>query len=127
MIATISRWISIAGGSTLLITGTIGAIFDIFIFSHRTLRSCSCSWYMLAAAFFDLITLDHPLSLRILSDGFGIDAISINTIYCELRFYTGQTASFAPITLICLAAIDRWAVSRHLYILIIVLIEVENK
>jgi hypothetical protein len=71
---------------------------------------------MLAAAFFDLITLDHALLLRVLSDGFGIDPVSLNTVYCKLRFYTGQIASFAPITLICLAAVDRWAVSRHLYI-----------
>jgi hypothetical protein len=71
---------------------------------------------MLIAAFFDLITLDHALSLRILSDGFGINLISINTIYCQLRFYTRQIASFVPITLICLASIDRWTVSRCLYL-----------
>jgi maltodextrin utilization protein YvdJ len=116
MIATISRWISIAGGSTLLIIGTTGALFNILVFSHRTLRSCSCLWYMLIAAVFDLITLDHALLLRILSDGFSIDPISLNTVYCKLRFYTGQIASFAPITLICLAAMDRWAVSRHSYL-----------
>jgi hypothetical protein len=117
MIATISRWISIIGGSTLLIVGTVGAICNILVFSHSTLRRCSCSWYILTAAFFDLITLDHALLLRILSDGFGIDLISIHTVYCRLRFYTGQIASFVPITLICLAAIDRWAVSRHLYLM----------
>jgi len=116
MIATISHWISIIGGSTLLIMGTIGAVFEIFVFTHRTLRSCSYSWYMLIAAFFDLITLDHALLLRILSDGFGIDPISMYTVYCKLRFYTGQIASFVPITLICLATIDRWAVSKQLYL-----------
>ncbi len=116
MIATISRWISLVGGITFLFFGTLGGIFNIFIFAHRTLRSCSCSWYMLMAAIFDLITLDHALLLRILSNGFGIDLISIDNAYCKLRFYTGQIASFAPITLICLAAIDRWAVSKYLYL-----------
>lgn len=116
MLATISRWISLVGGSTLLVTGTIGAIFNILIFSHSTLRHCSCSWYMLAAAFFDLITLDHALLLRLLSDGFGIDPVSLYNVYCPLRFYTGQIASFAPITLICLAAVDRWAVSEYFYL-----------
>jgi hypothetical protein len=115
MIVTISRWISIIGGSTLLIMGTIGAIFNLSVFTHRTLRNCSYSWYMLIAAVCDLITLDHALLLRILSDGFNIDPISMYTVYCKLRFYIGQIASFVPISLICLAAVDRWAVSRHLY------------
>jgi hypothetical protein len=128
MIATIARWISIAGGTTLLIIGTIGGLFNIFVFSHHTLRSCSCSWYILIAAIFDLITLDHALLLRLLADGFGIDLVSIDTVYCKLRFYTGQIASFVPITLICLAAIDRWAVSRHRYLksLKILSLEVEK-
>jgi maltodextrin utilization protein YvdJ len=111
MSAIAARWISVIGGSTLLIVGTIGSLFNIAVFSHRSLRNCSYSWYILVAAFFDLITLDHPLLLRILSDGFGLDLVSMNNIYCKLRFYTGQISSFVPITLICLAAIDRWAVS----------------
>lgn len=111
MSLAVSRWISIIGGSTLLVTGTVGALLNIAIFTHRTLRTCSCSWYILVAAFFDLLTLDHPLLLRILADGFGLDLIAIDTNYCRLRFYTGQIGSFVPITLICLAASDRWAVS----------------
>lgn len=116
MSAIVARWISLIGGTTLLVSGTIGAVFNILIFTHRTLRNCSCSWYMLVAAFFDILTLDHALLLRILSDGFGIDPISRYTVYCPIRFYTGQMTSFAPITLICLAAIDRWAVSEYLYL-----------
>ena len=112
MISTISHWISIVGGMTFLILGTVGGIFNVLVFAHRTLRSCSCSWYMLFAAIFDLITVDHALLLRVLSYGFGIDLISIANTYCKLRFYTGQIASFTPITLTCLAAIDRWAVSK---------------
>ena len=111
MSVAVSRWISIVGGSALLVTGTIGALFNIAVFTHRTLRTCSCSWYILVAAFFDLLTLDHPLLLRVLADGFGLDLIAIDTNYCRLRFYTGQIGSFVPITLICLAASDRWAVS----------------
>jgi hypothetical protein len=112
MIATISHWIALVGGITLLVSGTIGGIFNICIFVHHTLRNCSCSWYMLIAAVFDLITLDHALLLRILSYGFSIDLVSIDNAYCKLRFYTGQIASFTSITLICLAAVDRWAVSK---------------
>lgn len=111
MSAQVSRWISVIGGTTLLVLGTIGALFNIVLFRHRTLRSCPYSSYMFTAAFFDLITLDHALLLRILSDGFGLDPIALHSVYCCLRFYTGQIASFVPITLICLAAIDRWAVS----------------
>jgi hypothetical protein len=111
MSATLSRWISVIGGSTLLVTGTVGALFNIFIFTHRSLRKCSCSWYLLAAAFCDLLTLDHPLLLRILADGFDLDLVSMSNIYCKVRFFTGQTFSFAPITFTCLAAVDRWAVS----------------
>jgi hypothetical protein len=111
MSAIASRWISVIGGSALLITGTIGALFNILIFTHHTLRSCSCSWYMITAAFFDIITLDHALLLRVLADGFGLDLVSMNTVYCKIRFYTGEIASFTPITLVCLASVDRWAVS----------------
>ena len=113
MIATIARWISLVGGIALLTLGTIGGVLNLLIFSHRTLRSCSCSWYMLIAAAFDLFTLDHALLLRILSYGFAIDAVSIDNAYCKLRFYTGQMGTFVPITLICLASIDRWAVSKQ--------------
>lgn len=113
MSAVASRWISVISGSILLVAGTVGALFNIAILTHRSLRKCSCSWYLLAASFFDLITLDHPLLLRVLADGFGLDLISMNNIYCKLRFYTGQIFSFTPITLICLASADRWAVSYH--------------
>jgi hypothetical protein len=113
MSAIAARWISVIGGSILLVSGTIGALFNIAVLTHSSLRKCSCTWYLLAASFFDLITLDHPLLLRILSDGFGLDLVSRNIIYCKLRFYTGQVFSFAPITLICLASVDRWAVSYH--------------
>lgn len=113
MIRIISRWISLVGGSTFLILGTIGAIFNILVFGHRTLRKCSCASYMLTAAFFDLFILDYALLLRILGDGLGIDIISMSALHCTLRFFLGQIASFVPITLICLAAVDRWAVSRR--------------
>ena len=106
----VARWISVIGGSVLLILGTIGGVFNIAIFTHRSLNKCAYASYMLAAAFFDLAILDHPLVLRILADGFGIDPISRSNIYCKIRFFTGQISSFVPITLICLAAIDRWAV-----------------
>ncbi len=105
----------IVSGSILLVSGTIGAVFNLSVFTHRNLGKCSYSWYMITAAFFDLITLGHALLLRILADGFGIDPISIHTVYYQLRFYTGQIASSVSITFICLAAIDRWAVSSHLY------------
>ncbi|UJR28100.1 hypothetical protein I4U23_009355 [Adineta vaga] len=109
MSAIVSRWISTIGGSILLIVGTIGALLNISVFTHSSLQKCPYSWYLVVAAFFDLITLDHALLLRILADGFGIDPISSHTIYCQLRFYTGQIASFVPITLTCLATIDRWS------------------
>lgn len=112
MSAQVSRWISVIGGTTLLVLGTVGSLLNIVIFRHRTLRTCPYSSYMFIAAFFDLFILDHALLLRILSDGFGLDPISSNSIYCCLRFYTGQIGSFVPITLICLAAIDRWAVRQ---------------
>ena len=111
MSAQVSRWISVVGGTTLLVAGTLGGVFNVVIFHHRSLRSCPYAWYMFIAAFFDLFTLDHALLLRVLSDGFGLDPISLHTVYCCLRFYTGQIGSFVPITLICLAAIDRWTVS----------------
>ena len=113
MIAIISRWISLVGGIVFLILGTIGAIFNILVFTHPTLRKCSCALYMMTAAFIDLFILDYALLLRILGDGLGIDIVSMDTAHCALRFFFGQIASFVPITLICLATVDRWAVSRH--------------
>lgn len=110
-VAVAARWISVVCGSTLLVLGTVGGLFNIAIFTHSSLNKCAYASYMLAAAFFDLAILDHPLLLRILADGFGLDPVSMSDIYCKMRFFTGQISSFVPITLICLAAIDRWAVS----------------
>ena len=110
-----ARWMIRTAGITLLSLGTIGGFFSIAIFSHPTLRKCSYARYMLIAAFFDLMTLDHPFVLRILADGWGIDLVSMIEAYCIFRFFTGQTNTFIPITMICLAAVDRWAVSYLIF------------
>ena len=105
------RWVPRTVGTVLLLVGTVGGLSSIAIFSHSTLRHCPYARYMLVAALFDLMTLDHPLLLRILADGWGIDWISTNETYCKMRFFTGQINSFVPITMICLAAVDRWMVN----------------
>jgi hypothetical protein len=104
------RWIFILSASALLILGTIGGILNLIVFNHRSLRSSPYAQYMLVTAAFDLLTIDYPLTLRILSDGFGIDLIATHRSYCKFRFFVGQLSSFIPISMICLAAIDRWAV-----------------
>ena len=103
MIASVARWISI-----------IGTSLNILLLTHRTLRHYSCSWFVAVAACFDLLTLDHALPLRILADGFHIDVVASSSAHCCIRFYTRQICSFVPITLICLATSDRWAVSMAL-------------
>lgn len=69
---------------------------------------------MTVAACFDLLALDHALPLRILVDSFHGDGAASGIAYWCMRFSTRQTSSFVPITLICLASIDRWALSMAL-------------
>lgn len=70
----------------VFVLGLIGNIFNIFIFTRRSLFSNPCSIYLLSATCTNIVVLFVGLVIRSLMDGFNIDIIGDSIILCRLRY-----------------------------------------
>jgi len=95
--------------SIIIITiGTIGCFCNFITFSSLKLRKTSCSLYFLAAAIFDLLTLDFGMLTRFLADYFGYALFNQSRVYCKIRQYLVTTLPAIATYFIVLAAMDRF-------------------
>jgi hypothetical protein len=73
---------------TLIIFGTIGALFNQILFRRRKLlRTASCSFYFRALALNDLLVLYIIVLTQWLNDQFQFDPTSKYIWYCKIRTY----------------------------------------
>jgi len=97
----------------VLIFGSIGNIFNILIFTRSLLIKSPCSTYLLCLSIVNLLELFFGLFARFLSDGFGIDIISSNEVYCRIRYYIVDSSMVLSSWFIILAGIDRYCISSR--------------
>src|SRR6202034_1378358 len=71
----------------IITIGTIGCLCNFITFTSPKLRKTSCSIYFLAAAIFDLLTLDYGTLTRLLADHFGYTLYYQSRPYCKMRTY----------------------------------------
>ena len=97
--------------SILLISGTIGNILNCIIFTHRSLRHNSCSFYFFATSVANLLTLVFGCLTRLLiSLGFYPHIPSLSA-YCKIRSFFTMLGLSASSWFIVAACADRYASS----------------
>ncbi|UJR28047.1 hypothetical protein I4U23_009303 [Adineta vaga] len=104
----ISQQLNIYWGSFMFIFGIIGAVWNIFIFRHHTLRSSSYCTYLLFGSIASLIQISFSLSDRIIDGGFQIHWTATSTLWCKVRYYVAQCASLNALSCLVFSAIDRF-------------------
>jgi hypothetical protein len=103
-----TQQINIYCGLFILISGVIGQLFNIIIFtSLKTFRSTSCAFYLTINSIVNAGELLTSLLVRILSEGFLIDPTGI-AWFCKLRIYWALFFTLLSLTSLCLAAIDQF-------------------
>ena len=105
-LAFISNQLNLYCGIPLLIVGSVGALLNMYIFRHRSLRASPCSIYLFGQAFFDLSHLINTLFTRILYT-LSIETYSRNDVHCRFRSFIAEVASLCAVSCLCLGAFDR--------------------
>jgi hypothetical protein len=109
----ISKTINLYGNILILIVGNISNIMKIAFFLQHSLRSNSCSYYILAGTFADLFYLNNQPLIRVLRQLNLVGPIS--SLECSIRSYL-QTLSFSlSFTFLILAAFDRYCLTSRDY------------
>ncbi|CAF1311873.1 unnamed protein product [Didymodactylos carnosus] len=96
-----------------LILGVVGNLFNISIFLQKSLRSNSCSMYLITSS----ITNVFVLNFGIIPSLYTLDHVNpsnYSLVYCKLRLYLIHGPLMISRWCIVLACIDRWALcSSH--------------
>jgi hypothetical protein len=91
----------------LLILGTIGNTFGVFVFLNRSMRKYSCSLYFLLMSIFDEITLFFWITNRISGELTYDQFRNRSTILCKLFVIMTYSSGQASIGMLVLATFDR--------------------
>ena len=103
--------------SILLISGSIGNILNCVIFTHRSLRQNSCSFYFFATSIANLLTLIFGCFTRLLISLGYTPCSSSLSIYCKIRSFFTMLGLTCSSWFIVAACADRYASSSfHVHI-----------
>ena len=97
--------------SILLLSGVIGNILNCLIFSHRSLRHKSCSFYFFGTSLANLLTLCFGCFTRLLIIWGITPYISSLSFYCKIRSFFTMFGLSASSWFIVAACADRYASS----------------
>jgi len=97
----------------IFILGLVGNIFNILIFTRRSLFKNPCTVYFLSATCVNINILFFGLLVRSLMDGFNIDVISNILVFCRLRYIVFHPSSVLSSWFLVLASIDRFCISSQ--------------
>jgi len=103
-----SQQITIYFGLFILITGFIGEILNIIIFTTlKTFRETTCAFYLIFASIIGIGEMLTGLLIRILSNGFSVDPRKIPW-FCKIYAFGSNWCVPVWLTSICLATIDQF-------------------
>ncbi|CAF1210509.1 unnamed protein product [Adineta ricciae] len=109
----IGQQITIYGGFCFLVTGTVGNVINIFIFSTvRSYRTNPSTFYFLINSVFNIAYLFINLASRIVI-GFGNDLTRTSTSWCKARNYFLYTFSIIVLMCPCMAMIDQFLITSR--------------
>ncbi|CAF0781683.1 unnamed protein product [Adineta steineri] len=108
-----TRQANIYFGLSIMISGVIGGIFNIIIFTTlKTFRETTCAFYLTAVSVVNIIQLLIALFVRVLSDGFSTD-IRRTSWVCKIQIYISVWCNLVSTTYVCLATIDQFLSMSH--------------
>jgi len=113
----LSRQIALFFVIPCFLTGILGGIFNIMVFSSLQLfRQNSCAFYLMMMSSFNIAQMLIGLFSRILTTGFDIDWTMTSLIYCKFKYFSLQFTAIMSSTCLCLATIDQYlATCTHRY------------
>lgn len=97
----------------VFIFGLIGNIFNLFIFTRRSLLINPCTIYLLSSTCTNILVLFFGLVIRSLMDGFGIDIIGNSVVLCRFRYFILHPSFVLSSWFLVLASIDRFCISSR--------------
>jgi hypothetical protein len=97
----------------VFILGLIGNIFNILIFTRRSLYKNPCAVYLLSATYMNIIVLFCGLIIRALMDGFNIDVVGNSLVLCRLRYIILHPSYTLSSWFLVLSSIDRFCISSR--------------
>ena len=101
-------------GTTIFITGTVGNLMNIIVFTYlRSYRSLVTSTFLAAASFFAQLFLTLGFGFRTLSKWIGYDIASRNESICKLTLLLRSASIQIYLTCLCFASIDRYLMTSR--------------
>jgi hypothetical protein len=97
---------------TLLVFGSGGNILNTLIFLQKTLRSSSCSMYMMAAYILYTFILCFAMSTSLYALN-NRDPLTYNEAYCKIRQYLISSILTMARCCVGMACVDRYAISSQ--------------
>ncbi len=97
---------------TFLLFGIIGNLCNCFVFLQKSLRSNSCSFYLLISSIANILALTFAITTSIYAI-VQIDPITYSLIYCKLRVYIYHSLLMISRYVIIFACIDRACLSSR--------------
>jgi len=106
--------VSVYPGFFIIITGLIGNLISILVFTQLKLfRKNQSAFYLTVASIIDCYQLSFITSTRVIAAAFGYDPTQSSTVWCKLRIYLAQFGSTTLATIICFAAIDQFLSTNY--------------
>ncbi|CAF1002127.1 unnamed protein product [Didymodactylos carnosus] len=97
----------------IFIFGQIGNILTIMVFTQKSLRTNTCSLYILASSVSNIVALTFGMLFIILINGYGITLTARAPILCKIQPYLFYVSYFLSSWFIMLACIDRYYSSHR--------------
>ena len=114
----ITNCVYIYGGYFIVITGVIGSIINLLIFTQLTLfRRNQSAFYLSVAAIVDSCQLFLAIFTRATATVSNYDPVRISLTWCKLRIYLIQFSSTISAAIVCFTAFDQYlSTSHHIHI-----------
>ncbi|UJR20372.1 hypothetical protein I4U23_023504 [Adineta vaga] len=94
-------------GPIMILTGVIGCLLNLFVFTQQNLRKNPCSIYFIAYNIANFAYIFSSLLSLTMGSGYNIDPSSYSVVLCRLRHYTTTLFNVLSPFYLILASIDR--------------------
>jgi hypothetical protein len=113
-ILSVSKQFAIYVYSLILVSGLIGNISNLLVFTCvKVFRSNQCAFYLIAATISDCGLLLVALPFRLTEIAFAYDMTQKSLIWCKLRPMISHTLTLISFSAICFAAIDQYLSTNY--------------
>jgi hypothetical protein len=110
-LSALAGTITLYGGATIFIVGTLGNLLNIRLLWST--RRNSCAFLFLTSSVVNCLVLFFGLFTRILAVAFNLDWARSSLIWCKMRVAFSQSTFFISLTLVCLTSVDRVLISSR--------------